>query len=140
MTTWAKDAADNRLDQDGYTSGFQHMRWFFRVDNKGSQRSAGHHQSEGLECNNLGPSSCPYSPEYMLRWDVYPVRLEGRSRRMEQVDLRVGPYYAKETWWGECSERSVGDLPNTNVDRGLLFYSASITSYSVIQLRASSTA
>jgi hypothetical protein len=100
VTTWAKDAADNRLDQDGYTSGFQHMRWFFRVDNKGSQRSAGHHQSEGLECNNLGPSSCPYSPEYMLRWDVYPVRLEGRSRRMEQVDLRVGPYYAKETWWG----------------------------------------
>jgi TolB protein len=33
VTTWAKDAEGNRLDQDGSTSGFQQMRWFFRVDN-----------------------------------------------------------------------------------------------------------
>ena len=32
VTTWAKDVAGNRLDQDGSTSGFQQMRWFFRVD------------------------------------------------------------------------------------------------------------
>jgi hypothetical protein len=32
VTTWAKDVAGNRLDQDGTTSGFQQMRWFFRVD------------------------------------------------------------------------------------------------------------
>jgi probable HAF family extracellular repeat protein len=32
VTTWAKDVAENRLDQDGSTSGFQQMRWFFRVD------------------------------------------------------------------------------------------------------------
>jgi dipeptidyl aminopeptidase/acylaminoacyl peptidase len=31
VTTWAKDVAGNRLDQDG-TTGFQQMRWFFRVD------------------------------------------------------------------------------------------------------------
>ena len=33
VTTWAKDLAENRLDQDSSTSGFQQMRWFFRVDN-----------------------------------------------------------------------------------------------------------
>jgi Tol biopolymer transport system component len=33
VTTWAKDVAGNRLDQDSSTSGFQQMRWFFRVDN-----------------------------------------------------------------------------------------------------------
>jgi Tol biopolymer transport system component len=33
VTTWAKDVAGNRLDQDGSTSGLQQMRWFFRVDN-----------------------------------------------------------------------------------------------------------
>ena len=33
VTTWAKDVAENRLDQDSSTSGFQQMRWFFRVDN-----------------------------------------------------------------------------------------------------------
>jgi Tol biopolymer transport system component len=33
VTTWAKDVADNRLDQDSSTSGTQQMRWFFRVDN-----------------------------------------------------------------------------------------------------------
>jgi hypothetical protein len=34
VTTWAKDVAGNRLDQDSYTgNGFQQMRWFFRVDN-----------------------------------------------------------------------------------------------------------
>ena len=32
VTTWAKDLAENRLDQDSYTTGFQQMRWFFRVD------------------------------------------------------------------------------------------------------------
>jgi dipeptidyl aminopeptidase/acylaminoacyl peptidase len=32
VTTWAKDIAGNRLDQDSSTSGFQQMRWFFRVD------------------------------------------------------------------------------------------------------------
>jgi Tol biopolymer transport system component len=32
VTTWAKDVAGNRLDQAGSTSGFQQMRWFFRVD------------------------------------------------------------------------------------------------------------
>ena len=32
VTTWAKDVEGNRLDQDGSTSGFQQMRWFFRVD------------------------------------------------------------------------------------------------------------
>ena len=32
VTTWAKDVAGNRLDQDGTTSGLQQMRWFFRVD------------------------------------------------------------------------------------------------------------
>jgi Tol biopolymer transport system component len=32
VTTWAKDLAENRLDQDSSTSGFQQMRWFFRVD------------------------------------------------------------------------------------------------------------
>ena len=32
VTTWAKDVAGNRLDQDGSTTGFQQMRWFFRVD------------------------------------------------------------------------------------------------------------
>jgi subtilisin-like proprotein convertase family protein len=32
VTTWAKDVAGNRLDQDGSTSGLQQMRWFFRVD------------------------------------------------------------------------------------------------------------
>jgi TolB protein len=32
VTTWAKDVAGNRLDQDDSTSGFQQMRWFFRVD------------------------------------------------------------------------------------------------------------
>jgi Tol biopolymer transport system component len=33
VSTWAKDVEGNRLDQDGSTSGFQQMRWFFRVDN-----------------------------------------------------------------------------------------------------------
>jgi Tol biopolymer transport system component len=33
VTTWARDVAGNRLDQEGTTSGFQQMRWFFRVDN-----------------------------------------------------------------------------------------------------------
>jgi Bacterial Ig-like domain len=33
VTTWAKDVAGNRLDQDSSTSGLQQMRWFFRVDN-----------------------------------------------------------------------------------------------------------
>ena len=32
VTTWARDMADNRLDQDSSISGFQQMRWFFRVD------------------------------------------------------------------------------------------------------------
>jgi YD repeat-containing protein len=32
VTTWAKDVAGNRLDQDSSTTGFQQMRWFFRVD------------------------------------------------------------------------------------------------------------
>jgi alpha-tubulin suppressor-like RCC1 family protein len=32
VTTWAKDLAGNRLDQDSSTSGFQQKRWFFRVD------------------------------------------------------------------------------------------------------------
>ena len=32
VTTWAKDVAGNRLDQDSSTSGFQQKRWFFRVD------------------------------------------------------------------------------------------------------------
>jgi hypothetical protein len=32
VTTWARDVAGNRLDQDGTTSGLQQMRWFFRVD------------------------------------------------------------------------------------------------------------
>jgi Bacterial Ig-like domain len=32
VSTWAKDVAGNRLDQDRSTSGFQQMRWFFRVD------------------------------------------------------------------------------------------------------------
>ena len=32
VTTWAKDVAGNRLDQDGSTSGLQQMQWFFRVD------------------------------------------------------------------------------------------------------------
>jgi len=32
VTTWAKDVAGNRLDQDRSTSGLQQMRWFFRVD------------------------------------------------------------------------------------------------------------
>jgi hypothetical protein len=32
VSTWAKDVADNRLDQDSSASGFQQMRWFFRVD------------------------------------------------------------------------------------------------------------
>ena len=32
VTTWAKDMAGNRLDQDDSTSGLQQMRWFFRVD------------------------------------------------------------------------------------------------------------
>jgi Bacterial Ig-like domain len=32
VTTEAKDVEGNRLDQDGSTSGFQQMRWFFRVD------------------------------------------------------------------------------------------------------------
>jgi hypothetical protein len=32
VSTWAKDVAGNRLDQDGTTSGFQQERWFFRVD------------------------------------------------------------------------------------------------------------
>ena len=32
VTTWAKDVAGNRLDQDRSTSNFQQMRWFFRVD------------------------------------------------------------------------------------------------------------
>jgi predicted outer membrane repeat protein len=32
VTTWVKDVAGNRLDQDVYTSGFQQMRWLFRVD------------------------------------------------------------------------------------------------------------
>jgi len=32
VTTWAKDVAGNRLDQDSSTSGLQQMRWFFRVD------------------------------------------------------------------------------------------------------------
>jgi hypothetical protein len=31
VTTWAKDLAGNRLDQDGSTSGLQQKRWFFRV-------------------------------------------------------------------------------------------------------------
>ena len=32
VSTGVKDVAGNRLDQDGSTSGFQQMRWFFRVD------------------------------------------------------------------------------------------------------------
>ena len=32
VTTWAKDVEGNRLDQNSSTSGFQQMRWFFRVD------------------------------------------------------------------------------------------------------------
>jgi hypothetical protein len=32
VTTWARDVAGNRLDQDGSASGLQQMRWFFRVD------------------------------------------------------------------------------------------------------------
>jgi hypothetical protein len=32
VTTWARDVAGNRLDQDSSTSGFQQMRWFFKVD------------------------------------------------------------------------------------------------------------
>jgi hypothetical protein len=32
-STWAKDVAGNRLDQDNSTSGLQQERWFFRVDN-----------------------------------------------------------------------------------------------------------
>jgi hypothetical protein len=32
VSTWAKDVAGNRLDQDGSTSGLQQKRWFFRVD------------------------------------------------------------------------------------------------------------
>jgi dipeptidyl aminopeptidase/acylaminoacyl peptidase len=32
VTTEAKDAEGNRLDQDSSTSGLQQMRWFFRVD------------------------------------------------------------------------------------------------------------
>jgi Tol biopolymer transport system component len=32
VTTWAKDVTGNRLDQESTTSGFQQMRWFFRVD------------------------------------------------------------------------------------------------------------
>jgi len=33
VSTGARDVAGNQLDQDGSTSGFQQMRWFFRVDN-----------------------------------------------------------------------------------------------------------
>ena len=33
VSTGAKDVEGNRLDQDDSTSGFQQMRWFFRVDN-----------------------------------------------------------------------------------------------------------
>jgi hypothetical protein len=32
VSTWVKDVAGKRLDQDGATSGLQQMRWFFRVD------------------------------------------------------------------------------------------------------------
>jgi Tol biopolymer transport system component len=32
VTTWARDVAGNRLDQDSTTRAFQQMRWFFRVD------------------------------------------------------------------------------------------------------------
>lgn len=32
VSTWAKDVEGNGLDQDDSTSGFQQMRWFFRVD------------------------------------------------------------------------------------------------------------
>jgi hypothetical protein len=32
VSTWAKDVAGNRLDQDSSTSGLQQKRWFFRVD------------------------------------------------------------------------------------------------------------
>jgi hypothetical protein len=32
VSTWAKDGAGNRLDQDSSTSGLQQERWFFRVD------------------------------------------------------------------------------------------------------------
>jgi Tol biopolymer transport system component len=33
VSTWAKDVAGNRLDQDVPTSGLQQKRWFVRVDN-----------------------------------------------------------------------------------------------------------
>jgi hypothetical protein len=55
---------------------------------------------------------------------------------MELLRKQIQPPTIFET----VSERSVGDLPYTNGDRGLLFYSASITSCSVIQSRASPTA
>ena len=32
VSTWARDVAGNRLDQDGSASGLQQKRWFFRVD------------------------------------------------------------------------------------------------------------
>jgi alpha-tubulin suppressor-like RCC1 family protein len=32
VTTWAKDVAGNRLDQDSSTAGLQQKRWCFRVD------------------------------------------------------------------------------------------------------------
>src|SRR5215213_348536 len=57
-------------------------------------------------------------------------RALGRGWRRKQIQ--------PPTVFGTVPERSVGDLPN--VDRRLLFYSASITSCSVIQSRASPTA
>jgi hypothetical protein len=32
VSTWARDVAGNRLDQDSSTTGLQQKRWFFRVE------------------------------------------------------------------------------------------------------------
>jgi len=57
--------------------------------------------------------------------------LQKKGLRRKQIQ----PHTIFET----LPERSVGDLPNTNIDREIVFYSASITSCSVIQSSASPT-